>query len=136
MPRFHTTIISMLIFMAMLISLTWSVAWLMDHFLGPTQIASECVLVTGVIDGDTIIVNDPNPIRLRLKNIDAPEIDTEAGQHSKMWLTDFLYSKCVQYTNEYRDRYGRTVSVVTVDNINVNKLLVEKGLAKTWDYKE
>ncbi len=92
--------------------------------------------VVGVSDGDTITVLDDNKQRhvIRLMGIDAPEKAQAFGQKSKQSLSDLVFNKAVSVTWFKRDRYGRTVGQVHVDDSDVCLEQINRGLA--WHYKQ
>lgn len=95
--------------------------------------------VSKVSDGDTITVvnkttNETNKVRLAC--IDAPELDQPGGDESRYALEKVLD----QYDNSQlslntidTDRYGRLVSEIFVDEVNINQAMVEAGAAVIYD---
>jgi endonuclease YncB( thermonuclease family) len=65
--------------------------------------------------------------------IDAPEKAQSFGQKSKQSLSDLVFNKEVSVTWFKRDRYGRTVGQVYVDEADVCLEQIMRGLA--WHYK-
>jgi endonuclease YncB( thermonuclease family) len=92
--------------------------------------------VVAVSDGDTITVLDDNKQRhvIRLMGIDAPEKAQAFGQKSKQSLSDLVFNKDVSVSWFKRDRYGRTVGQVYVDETDVCLEQIMRGLA--WHYKQ
>jgi endonuclease YncB( thermonuclease family) len=92
--------------------------------------------VVAVSDGDTITVIDDNKQRhvIRLMGIDAPEKAQAYGQKAKESLSDLVFNKEVSVTWFKRDRYGRTVGQVYVDDTDVCLEQIKRGLA--WHYKD
>lgn len=94
--------------------------------------------VVGVSDGDTFtcLADGNEQIRVRLKNIDAPETKQDFSQVSRQALADLVFQKEVILSETEKDRYGRTVALVHVDKtgnlLTVNEFLVEEGHA--WAY--
>jgi len=89
--------------------------------------------VIGIADGDTLtVLRDRKPLKIRLANIDAPEIKMSFGDRSKQSLSDICYRKNATYSIQDVDRYGRTVAVVTCDGVEANRAQVERGFA--WVY--
>lgn len=89
--------------------------------------------VIGIADGDTLtILQNRKPVKLRLANVDAPEKSQPYGQRSRQSLSDLCWGKDATYKAQYRDRYGRTVAVVTCGGVEVNRAQVERGMA--WVY--
>jgi endonuclease YncB( thermonuclease family) len=103
------------------------------------EINATCT-VTYVIDGDTFDCESVG--RVRLDDINAPELDQTGGQEAKNALRELVLYKRVYLDIddlEPRDKYGRVVAVVYVrfnetHLLNVNKWLVEKGYAEIWDF--
>lgn len=106
-----------------------------------TDDASDATLatVTHVVDGDTIRVEHAGQVRaVRLLNIDAPETDgpyTEAeclGAEAADLLRDLLpvgTEVRLEGDVEPRDRYGRDLAGVYVDDVLVNAAVARQGLA-------
>ena len=92
--------------------------------------------VVGVSDGDTITVLDDSKRRhvIRLMGIDAPEKKQAFGQTSKESLSELVFDKEVSVTWFKRDRYGRTLGQVFVDDKDVCLEQIKRGLA--WHYKQ
>ena len=101
--------------------------------------------VISVVDGDTIDVQLPGQeIRVRLADIDAPEMGTPQGQTAKHFTTKWLQSNSVSLDIDDKrrtDPYGRIIAVVyllkpdgTVENFN--KKLVDAGQACIWDFSD
>lgn len=89
--------------------------------------------VIGIADGDTLtVLHDRQPVKIRLANIDAPEKKQPFGQRSKQSLSDLCWQKDATYQVEAKDRYGRTVAIVSCGGVEVNRAQVERGLA--WVY--
>lgn len=93
--------------------------------------------VVKVKDGDSIVLlEDKKQVEIRMAHIDAPEYNQPYGRKAKEHLANLLAGADVTYKiYEDRDRYGRIVAVVYVnDSINVNKAMVEAGYA--WHFKK
>ncbi|WP_462265957.1 thermonuclease family protein [Mucilaginibacter sp.] len=91
--------------------------------------------VIKIKDGDTIEIlsSDNQPIAVRLAEIDCPEKTQAFGQKAKQFTAELCFGKRVRISNGTRDRYGRTVAEVTLeDGTNVNRELVKNGYA--WQY--
>ena len=87
-------------------------------------------------DGDTCTTK--NGEKIRLACIDAPEIkgkNAEAikAKKSKEFLNNLFLNKKVFIKRITTDRYGRTVAELFIDDINIQKLLVNKGYAKVYE---
>jgi len=92
--------------------------------------------VVGVHDGDTITVLDAgnHQTKVRLAQIDAPELRQDFGQVSKDALSGLVYNKAVVVEVETTDKYGRTVGKVLVGGQDANLAQVKTGMA--WAYRQ
>jgi len=111
--------------------------------------------VTNVVDGDTfdlrIDKTDPRIIyeieRVRLADVDSPEMSTPEGEPAKVFATDTLLGKKVwldidDKSRDGRDPYGRLVAVVYLEDLNgtinathpFNRILVDSGHAQIKDF--
>lgn len=85
--------------------------------------------VVRVIDGDTIIVGTN---RVRLAEIDAPEMKTPHGPASKAALSAMILHKEVTVTWTRRGRYRRIIGQVYLDDEWVNLSMVAQGWARQF----
>lgn len=90
--------------------------------------------VVRVADGDTVTVLDTaqQTYKVRLAGIDAPEKNQAFGERSKQSLHDLVHGKIVQLDTHKRDKYGRHVGTLRLDNADINLLQVQRGMA--WHY--
>ncbi len=89
--------------------------------------------VVGVTDGDTLtLLVDREQVRIRLAQIDAPELNQPYGKKAKTGLSTLAFGKQARVEVADIDRYGRTVGEVFVDGIDVNREMVRAGHA--WAY--
>ncbi len=89
--------------------------------------------VVGITDGDTLtLLVDREQVRVRLAQIDAPEIGQPYGKKAKAALSALAFRKQARVEVVDIDRYGRTVGEVFVDGIDVNREMVREGHA--WAY--
>lgn len=95
--------------------------------------------VTRVVDGDTINVRiNGKEETVRLLLIDTPETVHPSqpvqpfGPEASNYVKDLLNGKNVQLEMDIgkRDKYGRLLAYLYVDEQMVNKMLLEKGLAR------
>jgi endonuclease YncB( thermonuclease family) len=91
--------------------------------------------VVGVHDGDTItlLISGNKQLKIRLAQIDAPELAQAFGQKSKQSLSDLVFSKSIKVEQETVDKYGRTVGTLIVDGVDANREQVKRGMA--WVYR-
>lgn len=98
-----------------------------------------------IIDGDTLIIDREH---IRIANIDAPEIgrpkcdaERRLGIVAKRRLAELLSSVVVEVlrgdpdSGRKKDRYGRTLAIVSVDGQDVGGILIEESLARPWNGK-
>ena len=92
--------------------------------------------VVGVHDGDTItlLMTDHQQVKVRLAQIDAPEIGQAFGQRSKQALSDLVFNKSIEVKKETIDKYGRTLGTLFLDGIDVNAEMIRRGAA--WVYRK
>ena len=93
--------------------------------------------IIGVHDGDTVTLLTPHhkQIKIRLANIDAPELKQPYGMTAKQTLSNFIFQKHVIVTAKNKDRYGRTIGTITRsdDHLNINTALISVGAV--WVYR-
>lgn len=96
----------------------------------------EEALVTRVIDGDTVVLE--NNERVRFLGIDTPERGQYFYQESKEWLIDRIEGKKVglESGREDRDKYDRLLRYIYIDNELVNIELIEHGFATAYIFNE
>jgi endonuclease YncB( thermonuclease family) len=92
--------------------------------------------VVNVADGDTLTVLDDKKTqhKIRLQGIDAPEKSQPFGQKSKQSLSQLVHSKMVTVEFEKKDKYGRTVGKVLLNDTDVCLEQIKLGMA--WHYKK
>ena len=91
------------------------------------------VRVVAVHDGDTVtVLQFRRELRVRLTEIDAPELGQPFGKRSKASLSDLCFGKTAQLDIRGRDRYGRTLARLKCNGLNANAEQVRRGYA--WVY--
>lgn len=96
--------------------------------------------VKGVIDGDSIILNDIESTNVRYLGINAPEVLTydspgeSFSDEAKNLNENLVVGKKIrlEFDKERYDPYGRTLAYVFVDDVLVNEELVRKGFARAY----
>jgi micrococcal nuclease len=89
--------------------------------------------VSRVIDGDTIVLESGEKIRYLL--MDAPETTNGHndcyGTNATQFNSDLVLNKTVQLSFDVQctDKYMRTLAYVSVDGMEVNSLMVQRGYA-------
>lgn len=86
--------------------------------------------VARVIDGDTVELADGR--RVRYLMIDTPESTTETecfGPEAKQFNTDLVDGKQIEmrFDVQREDQFGRLLAYVTVDGVEINPVIVERG---------
>ncbi len=108
----------------------------------PTS-ADERVKVLRVIDGDTIVVQ-LNGVEqtVRYIGIDTPEPYAHEepdcySQEASLRNQELVENKIVTLSADYgdKDKYGRLLRYVYIDDVFVNELLVTEGFAKSMTIK-
>ena len=99
------------------------------HAKLPTTIIRDCY------DGDTCTTIDGEKIRLAC--IDTPELkgkraDPIPAEKARDFLNNLLINEEVSIRRITKDRYGRTVAELFNGNINIQKLLVDKGYGQIY----
>jgi len=95
--------------------------------------------VLKVTDGDTMTVKFALGMdvftegKIRLKDIDCPEIRTEAGKAVRDDVRGMLEGQNVRIEVYRKDKYGRWLAVVWFGSLNVNEWLLQTGRAKPYD---
>ena len=90
--------------------------------------------VVGVHDGDTLtVLVDKQQIKVRLAEIDAPELRQPYGNRSKQGLHELCYQELAEVKQVARDRYGRSVGTVKCRDTDAGAHQVALGLAWVYD---
>ena len=87
-------------------------------------------------DGDTVTVLDEQKTqhKIRLQGIDAPERAQAFGNQSKQSLHEMVHGKKVAVDYQKKDKYGRVVGKLMLDNTDICLEQVKRGMA--WHYKD
>lgn len=91
-------------------------------------------LVVHVGDGDSITLLDAHKQRhrIRLAEIDAPELGQAYGQASKRTLKELIGQQQVRIHLLDIDQYGRIIGIVYLNDQDVNAYMLTQGMA--WVY--
>lgn len=89
----------------------------------------ELVRVTKVIDGDTLIVEGGE--RVRLLGIDSEERGENCYEPARKRLKEFVEDKRVKlvFSGDKRGSYDRLLAYVFLNDTNINRKMVEQGFA-------
>ena len=122
--------------LALLLLLFYSAGYNISPDTPYRQISGQ---VAYVIDGDTFQLSSHKlgDIRIRIAEIDAPELQQPYGKKAKSYLKALIESETVICTILEKDRYGRYIAKINVPgtrNIDVAAEMVRAGYA--WHYKK
>jgi hypothetical protein len=104
-------------------------------------------MVIKVYDGDTITIVSKLPYEkselyrfpVRLHGIDAPEIKSHSddekviAKEAREYLSNLLLHKYVSVKNLNTEKYGRLLADVYLDDIHINKCMLEQRFAVEYD---
>jgi micrococcal nuclease len=96
-------------------------------------------MVTHVSDGDTLWVRAagvPEPVKIRIEGLDAPEICQTYGDISRAALASLVLHQVVVVQGRRRDSYGRVLARLSVHGDDVGSTLVAQGHAWSYHYRK
>ncbi len=104
----------------------------LDSYVTKYLTSSKQTVIERVIDGDTVVTTSNEHIRLL--GINAPETSSNEkySQEAKQYLTGLVENKSVRLESYGTDLYGRTLAYIFLGSEDVNKMIVEKGLANIY----
>lgn len=123
MARWQHRSSSFLILLGILIPSLLVNLYFLVHFR--TQPIDPGVTVLGVLDGDTLVVNEKT--RVRLRQVDAPELVFCGGKEAKQELESLVAGKKVRMEEIIPDQYGRGMALVYVGQTLVNEEMLRSG---------
>lgn len=88
--------------------------------------SNEAILVLEVLDGDTLLLEGKT--RLRLRHLDAPELNYCAGSEAKQFLESLVKGKKIIIREKILDQQARAMALVYLGRTLIN----EKVLASGW----
>ena len=89
--------------------------------------------MVSVHDGDTLtVLVERREVKVRLTDIDAPELKQAFGTRSRQSLAELCFGKEASLDVRGRDRYKRTLAIVTCAGTEANVEQVRRGFA--WTY--
>ncbi|VVB79981.1 Staphylococcal nuclease homologue [uncultured archaeon] len=91
------------------------------------------VNITRIVDGDTIVVNGDE--KIRLLGINTPE-KGEFNAEADVVFIKQLENKSVVVESSEKDKYGRTLGYVFYNGQLFNELILKNGLAHFYSYAE
>jgi len=92
----------------------------------------DSAIVTKIIDGDTLDIQDGT--RIRLIGINTPEKGQPCFEEATERLEELVLGKevCLERDKTDKGVYGRLLRHIFLDNTNINLLLVKDGLAHVY----
>lgn len=95
--------------------------------------ARDCFVVK-VTDGDTFrCIAEDQLVKVRIKEIDAPELKQPYGVESKKYLESLIDKKTVSLEKEETDMYNRTLAKVSIQGKDLASELVKGGSVWVYD---
>ena len=89
--------------------------------------------VVSVHDGDTLtVLMDQRQVRVRLTDIDAPELGQPYGTRSRQSLSNLCFGKVASLDVRGHDRYKRVLARVNCAGADANAEQVRRGYAWTF----
>ena len=103
--------------------------------LSSPALALPTVTIQSCYDGDTCTTTTKEKIRLAC--IDTPELKGKRAEPipakaARDYLNGLVAGEKVAIRRITKDRYGRTVAEISKDGVNIQQLLVRKGLASVF----
>ena len=103
-------------------------------FVGYSHASTLDAPVVRVVDGDSLIVLvDRREVPVRLKEIDAPELNQRFGKRAQLSLADLCGAKLARVIWSEKDRNGRLLGRVWCSGIDTNAEQVRRGMAWVFD---
>lgn len=101
---------------------------------GYSAISQTSGKVIRVADGDTFTIIDATGKmhKIRLFGIDCPELKQPFGSQAKAYTEKLVMGQNVSLQKISKDRNGRVVAKVMVNQLNLNELLLKNGYA--WHF--
>ena len=111
------------------------ISFLLVSFSSATNAELPTTIIKSCYDGDTCTTIDGEKIRLAC--IDTPELkgkraDPIPAKEARDFVNKLLANKEVSVKRITNDRYGRTIGEFFIDEVNIQKLIVEKGYGKIY----
>tara|TARA_B100001057_G_scaffold468708_1_gene528176 strand:+ start:132 stop:539 length:408 start_codon:yes stop_codon:yes gene_type:complete len=111
------------------------ISFLLIVYSSGTNAELQTTIIKSCYDGDTCTTSRGEKIRLAC--IDTPELkgkkaDPIAAKEARDFLNKLVINKEVSIRRITKDRYGRTVAELFKNNINIQKLLVDKGYGQIY----
>ena len=101
---------------------------LIYELLNEKEVGLEKKIVTKIVDGDTIVVEGGQ--KVRLIGIDCDERGERCYNEAKNRLKELVWEKVVflESESEKKDVYNRDLRYIFLDEKNINAAMIEEGL--------
>lgn len=121
-----------LIFSVLIVIILMLVSSFTGYYILTNAEQEKTFNVTKVIDGDTVEIESGE--KVRLLGINAPEENEYYYQEAKERLTKLVEGKLVKLetSSEDKDRYGRLLRYIFVDDLHANLRLLKEGYATVY----
>ena len=94
----------------------------------------ENLKIKRVVDGDTVhVFNKGEVLKVRLVEIDTPEMDQPHGQEAKEYLENLLKDGYINLDISGTDIYKRKLGRIYWKEKDINRLMVKSGHAWVYD---
>jgi len=104
-------------------------------FVSFTVAAQLSGTVVSIADGDTFtLMVNKKPVKIRMHGVDSPEKKQPYGEAAKKYLSNLIFNQVVEVRIQGKDRYRRTIGIVSCQGVNINEKLLATGLA--WHFKK
>jgi micrococcal nuclease len=126
--------------LALVAAVCWGFAKKPPHIIinNPPASSSQSspLRVDKIIDGDTFILSDGRHVRLL--GIDTPEIGEPYSDSAKIFADSIVAGKPIrlEYDKANYDSYGRELAYLYIDSICSNVLILRRGFATIYLFKE
>ncbi len=112
-----------------------SLACISLAFINSAYAAQYDAYVEFVVDGDTVTIRqNGRQYKLRLNEIDAPELSQPSGKLARRAVIQLCINQPIKFEIIGTDKYQRQLGYLQCNQTNINEYLVENGLA--WHYKQ
>lgn len=96
-----------------------------------TNSSDRYAIVTKIVDGDTIWVDDNE--KVRFVGINTPEVGQSGSYDTTQYVSDRILNKMIYLDiddKNPKDKYDRTLAVININDDNLNQELLCKGYAE------
>jgi micrococcal nuclease len=105
-------------------------AWLLCSLLAYCANSHALAVLEKVLDGDTVVIREESQsYRLRLLDIDAPELHQAFGKQSKRSLTQLCLNASISVQPQGKDPYGRILGHLYCGKQDASQSQIALGMA-------